>query len=175
MPIRYRMSFIVDCFRWLLLFRPPWQFAIGRRRLLYEWWWWLSCRPPWQFASGRCWLLQVETVGDKYMLASGLPEKSSVHAKSIALVALDMLDIAREITVDGCPVKVHRHHVSDRLTIWQSFILYKSLFLVCINFGNVPVLRQCIYSYAVLGRHNVDIVIYWVPFIKLYFFINTLI
>ena len=42
------------------------------------------------------------------MLASGLPEKSSVHAKSIALVALDMLDIAREITVDGeASVKVN--------------------------------------------------------------------
>ena len=47
-------------------------------------------------------------MGDKYMLASGLPEKSSVHAKSIALVALDMLDIAREITVDGeASVKVN--------------------------------------------------------------------
>ncbi len=34
------------------------------------------------------------------MLASGLPEKSTVHAKNIALVALDMLDIVREITVD---------------------------------------------------------------------------
>ena len=49
---------------------------------------------------------QVETVGDKYMLASGLPEKSTVHAKNIALVALDMLDIVREIAVDDHPVRV---------------------------------------------------------------------
>ena len=51
---------------------------------------------------------QVETVGDKYMLASGLPEKSSLHAKNIALVALDMIDIARDIVVaDGeFPVRV---------------------------------------------------------------------
>ena len=45
-------------------------------------------------------------MGDKYMLASGLPEKNSVHAKSIALVALDMLDIGQEVTVDDRPVKV---------------------------------------------------------------------
>ena len=48
----------------------------------------------------------METVGDKYMLASGLPEKSTVHAKNIALVALDMLDIVREIAVDDHPVRV---------------------------------------------------------------------
>ncbi len=52
---------------------------------------------------------QVETVGDKYMLASGLPERSTVHAKNIALVALDMMDIAREIVVDGQGVKVGRY------------------------------------------------------------------
>ena len=42
------------------------------------------------------------------MLASGLPEKSSLHAKNIALVALDMIDIARDIVVaDGeFPVRV---------------------------------------------------------------------
>ena len=40
------------------------------------------------------------------MLASGLPEKSSVHAKNIALVALDMVDLAREIVIDGDPVRV---------------------------------------------------------------------
>lgn len=51
-------------------------------------------------------MLQVETVGDKYMLASGLPDKSNVHAKNIALVALDMLDIVREITVDCESVRV---------------------------------------------------------------------
>ena len=45
-------------------------------------------------------------MGDKYMLASGLPEKTTVHAKNIAQVALDMMDIAREIVVDGHGVKV---------------------------------------------------------------------
>ena len=48
----------------------------------------------------------METVGDKYMLASGLPARSTVHARDIALVALDMLDIAREVQVDGQCLKV---------------------------------------------------------------------
>lgn len=48
----------------------------------------------------------METVGDKYMLAGGLPEKSQTHAKNIALVALDMIDLAREILIDGDPVRV---------------------------------------------------------------------
>ena len=40
------------------------------------------------------------------MLASGLPEKTKLHAKNIAQVALDMLDIAREVVVDGNNIKV---------------------------------------------------------------------
>ena len=43
------------------------------------------------------------------MLASGLPERNSIHAKSIALVALDMLVIGQEVTVDDRPVKVTLH------------------------------------------------------------------
>ena len=40
------------------------------------------------------------------MLASGLPEKTEVHAKNIALVALDMMDIAQGVVVDDYRVKV---------------------------------------------------------------------
>ncbi|CAD5114761.1 DgyrCDS3804 [Dimorphilus gyrociliatus] len=49
---------------------------------------------------------KVETVGDKYMLASGLPERSGRHAKNIALVALDMMDIVRELQVDGQNIRL---------------------------------------------------------------------
>ncbi len=35
------------------------------------------------------------------MLTSGLPEKTHLHAKNIALVALDMIDIARDIVLEG--------------------------------------------------------------------------
>lgn len=47
---------------------------------------------------------QVETVGDKYMAVSGLPEPCNTHAHCIARLALDMMDLGREVVVDGRPV-----------------------------------------------------------------------
>jgi class 3 adenylate cyclase len=47
---------------------------------------------------------QVETVGDKYMAVSGLPEPCQTHARCIARLALDMMDLGREVQVDGEPV-----------------------------------------------------------------------
>lgn len=51
-------------------------------------------------------LLQVETVGDKYMTVSGLPEPCTHHAKSICHLALDMMEIAGQVKVDDEPVQV---------------------------------------------------------------------
>lgn len=48
--------------------------------------------------------VQVETVGDKYMAVSGLPEPCTTHARDIARLALDMMDRAKEVIVDGEPV-----------------------------------------------------------------------
>ena len=42
-------------------------------------------------------LSQVETVGDKYMAVSGLPEESITHARSIAKLALDIMDVSKEL------------------------------------------------------------------------------
>jgi len=39
----------------------------------------------------------VETVGDKYMAVSGLPEESITHARSIAKLALDIMDVSKEL------------------------------------------------------------------------------
>jgi hypothetical protein len=47
---------------------------------------------------------QVETVGDKYMAVSGLPEPCQTHARCIARLALDMMDRVREVQIDGQPV-----------------------------------------------------------------------
>jgi class 3 adenylate cyclase len=47
---------------------------------------------------------QVETVGDKYMAVSGLPEPCQTHARCIARLALDMMDLGRDVQVDGEPV-----------------------------------------------------------------------
>lgn len=49
---------------------------------------------------------QVETVGDKYMTVSGLPEPCTHHAKSICHLALEMLEIAGQVKVDDEPVQV---------------------------------------------------------------------
>lgn len=51
-------------------------------------------------------LVQVETVGDKYMTVSGLPEPCTHHAKSICHLALDMMEIAGQVKVDDEPVQV---------------------------------------------------------------------
>lgn len=49
---------------------------------------------------------QVETVGDKYMTVSGLPEPCTHHAQSICHLALDMMEIAGQVKVDEEPVQV---------------------------------------------------------------------
>ncbi|OXU25138.1 hypothetical protein TSAR_004916, partial [Trichomalopsis sarcophagae] len=50
---------------------------------------------------------KVETVGDKYMAVSGLPEPCRSHARCIARLALDMMDLAaEEVKIDGEPVKI---------------------------------------------------------------------
>ncbi|XP_073670518.1 guanylate cyclase soluble subunit beta-1 isoform X3 [Paramisgurnus dabryanus] len=48
---------------------------------------------------------KVETVGDKYMTVSGLPEPCTHHAKSICHLALDMMEIAGQVKVDEDPVQ----------------------------------------------------------------------
>lgn len=52
---------------------------------------------------------QVETVGDKYMAVSGLPEPCQQHARCIARLALDMMDLCKEVIVDNIPVVNIKH------------------------------------------------------------------
>ncbi|XP_064636922.1 guanylate cyclase soluble subunit beta-1-like [Lineus longissimus] len=44
---------------------------------------------------------KVETAGDKYLVASGLPEKNVRHAKHIALLSLQIMDIAKDVKING--------------------------------------------------------------------------
>lgn len=47
---------------------------------------------------------KVETVGDKYMAVSGLPEACDNHAQCMARLALDMMDVARNVKMGAEPV-----------------------------------------------------------------------
>lgn len=54
--------------------------------------------------SLACLCFQVETVGDKYMAVSGLPDHCEDHAKCMARVALDMMDMAKNVKMGSNPV-----------------------------------------------------------------------
>nr|XP_039266180.1 guanylate cyclase soluble subunit beta-1-like [Styela clava] len=49
---------------------------------------------------------KVETVGDKYMAVSGLPEPCKDHARQICNVALDMMDMCEQIEIDGQKIQI---------------------------------------------------------------------
>lgn len=40
------------------------------------------------------------------MIVGGLPKRSNTHAKSVALMALDMIQLTQRIKVNDKPVKV---------------------------------------------------------------------
>lgn len=46
----------------------------------------------------------METVGDKYMAVSGLPDHCENHAKCIARLALDMMDMAKNVKMGSNPM-----------------------------------------------------------------------
>lgn len=49
------------------------------------------------------------------MAVSGLPEPCTTHARDIARLALDMMDLGKEVLVDGEPVvcEFYLHSIED--------------------------------------------------------------
>ncbi|OQV20579.1 Guanylate cyclase soluble subunit beta-1 [Hypsibius exemplaris] len=51
-------------------------------------------------------VFKVETVGDKYMAVSGLPDANESHARWIAKLSLEMMEIAEQLKAEGQPVTI---------------------------------------------------------------------
>lgn len=45
----------------------------------------------------------METIGDAYMVCSGLPERIDYHAHEIACMSLDFLAAVKHFTIDHMP------------------------------------------------------------------------
>lgn len=52
---------------------------------------------------------QVETVGDKYMAVSGLPERNTWHTRSLCHVALDMIEAVKGVKHKGGKIQVNNN------------------------------------------------------------------
>ncbi len=56
----------------------------------------------------------METIGDAYMVAGGLPEATPDHARFVARMALDMIAAASDVPspATGQPLQVGVHYLS---------------------------------------------------------------
>lgn len=53
-------------------------------------------------------MMQVETIGDAYMVVSGVPERTKDHAQRVARFAIDIVGEAAQVTspATGKPLQV---------------------------------------------------------------------
>lgn len=84
------------------------------------------------FSYFKCYsITQVETVGDKYMAVSGLPEVCDNHAKCIARLALDMMDMCKNVNMGPKPVvSIYNLTIYHPTTLWFNNCLKKILWSV---------------------------------------------
>ncbi|XP_036366551.1 guanylate cyclase soluble subunit beta-1 isoform X2 [Octopus sinensis] len=96
---------------------------------------------------------KVETVGEKYMAVSGLPELCETHAKCIAHLALDLMDISHELS-DPCgnpmviTIGIHTGEV-------VTGVIGKRMPRYCL-FGNTVNLASRTETTGVKGRINIS-------------------
>ncbi|WAQ99037.1 GCYB1-like protein [Mya arenaria] len=98
-------------------------------------------------------VFKVETVGDKYMAVSGLPEDSITHARSIAKLALDLMDVSKELR------NPNNHLIEITIGIHSGEIVTgvigKRMPRYCL-FGNTVNLTSRTETTGVTGRINVS-------------------
>ncbi|XP_064636807.1 guanylate cyclase soluble subunit beta-1-like isoform X2 [Lineus longissimus] len=98
-------------------------------------------------------IYKVETVGDKYMVASGLPETCQDHARCIARFALDLIDVSRTLT--------NHHQRSITITIGMhsgevvAGVIGKRMPRYCL-FGNTVNLTSRTETTGLKGQINVS-------------------
>ncbi|XP_059146235.1 LOW QUALITY PROTEIN: guanylate cyclase soluble subunit beta-1-like [Physella acuta] len=98
-------------------------------------------------------IFKVETVGDKYMAVSGLPEKCDDHARSIARLALDLMDISKELKdPNGEPIMITIGIHSGEVV---TGVIGKKMPRYCL-FGNTVNLTSRTETTGVKGRINVS-------------------
>lgn len=51
--------------------------------------------------------MQVETIGDAYLVVSGLPTRSGKHVKEIADMSLEVLNATKQFVIPHMPRLVH--------------------------------------------------------------------
>lgn len=98
-------------------------------------------------------IYKVETVGDKYMAVSGLPEPCSDHARSIARLALDLMDLSANLKSPNgeqivITIGIHSGEV-------VTGVIGKKMPRYCL-FGNTVNLTSRTETTGVKGRINVS-------------------
>ena len=66
---------------------------------------------------------KIKTIGDAYMVASGLPEWRDDHAEAIAEFALDLLDIVRDFNESNRLAGLNRPHLAVRAGIHTGAVI----------------------------------------------------
>ncbi|KAL8593726.1 hypothetical protein ACOMHN_036270 [Nucella lapillus] len=98
-------------------------------------------------------IYKVETVGDKYMAVSGLPERCEDHAGCIARLALDLMDIAKKLTdPNGTPITITIGIHSGNVV---TGVIGKKMPRYCL-FGNTVNLTSRTETNGVKGKINVS-------------------
>lgn len=74
--------------------------------------------------------LQVETIGDAYMVVSGLPERNGTkHADEIAKMSLDLVAAARQVVIPHMPTGRLQLRAGIHTGTWAEVGAWKKLIM----------------------------------------------